>query len=92
MLASSVRDRLSPFGQAERRIDRNEVGLCLLYCVQYVFVAERDGRLRLHAAQKTHPRRPPRRPREIDPEHDKGFTGEPHLAPVPDGSPSSRRS
>jgi len=71
MLASSVRDRPSPFGQAERSINRNKVGLRLMDRVQYVFIAERDVRLRPQAAKKTQPRRTARRTREIDPEHNK---------------------
>ena len=57
----------SPFGQAERSIDGNEIGLGLLYGVQYVVIAERDGRLCLQAAKKTQACRTARRPREIDP-------------------------
>jgi hypothetical protein len=57
----------SPFGQAERSIDRNKVRLGLLYGVQDVVIAERDVRLRPQAAQKAHTCRPPRRTCEIDP-------------------------
>src|SRR2546425_11213755 len=64
----------SPFGQAERSIDGNKVGLCLEYRVQYVFIAERDVRLRPQAAQKAHTCRTARRTGEVDPEHDKRFT------------------
>src|SRR5437867_1395140 len=73
MLPCSVVDRLSPFGQAERSIDGNEIGPCLLYRAQDVFIAERDGRLRLRAAKKTQTCRTARRPGEIDPEHNKRF-------------------
>jgi len=61
----------SPFGQAERSIDGNEIGLGLLYGVQDVVIAERDVRLRPQAAKKTQPRRTARRTREIDPENNK---------------------
>jgi hypothetical protein len=60
-------DRLSPFGQAKRSIDGNEIGMCLLYRLQYIFIAERDMRVRPQATKETQARRTARRTREIDP-------------------------
>ena len=67
MLARAVMDRPPPFGQAERSIDGNEVRLCLMHCVQDVFIAERDVRVRPRAAKKTQTCRTARRTREVDP-------------------------
>ena len=66
-------DRPSPLGQAERRIDGNEIGLCLMHRVQNVFIAERDGRLRPQAVKKTQTCRTAPRTREVDPEYNKRF-------------------
>jgi len=60
-------DRPSPFGQAKRSIDGNEVRLGLSYGVQDVVIAERDVRLRPQAAQEAQACRTARRTREIDP-------------------------
>ena len=71
MPALPVSDRPSPFGQAERSIDGNEIGPGLSYLVQYVFIAERDLRLRPQAAKETQTGRTARRTCKIDPENDK---------------------
>ena len=61
----------SPFGQAERSIDGNEVRLGLLDGVEDVVIAERDVRLRPQAAKKTQTCRTARRTCKIDPENNK---------------------
>jgi len=74
-------DRPSPFGQAERSIDGNEVRLCLLDRVQYVVIAERDVRVRSQAAKKTQTCRTARRTREVDAENDKRFSAAHSIRP-----------
>jgi len=81
MFSCSVMDRLSPFGQAERSIDGNEIGTCLLYRVHYVVIAERDVRFGPQAAKKTQTCRTARRPGEIDPEHNKRFSAAHSIRP-----------
>jgi len=73
MPASPVSDRPSPFGQAERSIDGNEIGPGLSYLAQDVFIAERDARLRPQSAKKTQTGRTARRTCEVDPKNDKWF-------------------
>ena len=71
MLACAVMDRLASFGQAERRVNGNEIGLCLMYRVQDVFIAERNVRVRPQASQEAHARRTTRRTRQVDPDNNK---------------------
>ncbi len=70
----------SPFGQAERSINGNEVRLCLMHRVQDVVIAERDARVRPQAAKETQACRAARRPGEIDPEHNKRFAVRPFFS------------
>ena len=60
-------DRPPPLGQAKRRIDGNEIGTCLMHCVQYVLVAERNARLSPQATKEAQTCRTARRTCEIDP-------------------------
>lgn len=62
-------DRPPSFGQAERSVNGNKVGLCLMDYVQDVFIAERNVRVSPQAAKETHTRRPARRTREVYADH-----------------------
>jgi hypothetical protein len=73
MLAGAVMDRPSSFGQAERSVNGNEVGLCLMDHVQDVFIAERNVRVSPQAAKETHTGRTARRTREVYADNDKRF-------------------
>ena len=73
MLASSVRDRPPSFGQAERRVNGNEVGPGLMDRVQDVLIAARDSRVGPQATQEAYTGRTARRTGEVYAEHNKRF-------------------
>jgi hypothetical protein len=58
MLTGSVMDGASAFGQAQRRVNGNEVRLCLMDRLQDVVITERDVRVSPQATQETDTCRP----------------------------------